>query len=856
MVPTTLPGRESNRWLIWCSTIGMMLWLGAWLGQWGTAFILSWLGFFLIRDYSKDRQKFSANLDLYKLVISAVCLAVAWLYPGPAMVSVAVAGIVAQMARKFSSNSEALEMFFELKSLRFCCLLIAVSIVRQCTSYIGFLDPVSPVSQITPIGVLVSLLASSLVIPVTFAASILFREVVASWQFSKSSRFFKTLWHSSTFDGFLIAQLVFIGILTMAPGGPGDMLVGWLVSSSRDANLEWTFPLSIGGWGHNHVPGALCGLDRVVSLSSFNVGVCLKSIMAVVCSVVFLPRMLSMSAFLTSVARRFRMDLSGQSVIEDFLEVLKQPVSKLRMKEAIPWLHNASSTFYWYLFCYALLFFMVCGLPGPLGESIDGWLDFSFTDANFRPHSLEQYPQLRWFFASLVAMIGAIPLAVTGCAFLPSMKAKFISVSADGILLPKGPYLSLWLRPFRLWSDMKAVTIRGRVGETRLNKRTLSISFFSGGSLKLKLHQLSEKDLYDLFSAIDEYADECLMSSEVLELRRSMSEVHGAKALPEEGQLRSISAENFRSTVFIPFSVGETISVPSPASAETPSVPSNKFRVVRQLAAKQLSAVYLVRLADGRLAVAKQFCFPENCPEAERMRKTFQREYELLGRLDHPRTARVIECFEQGNSSILLLEYAKGRDLRDIVERDGARSERAAVEIAIQLCEVMKYLHDQSPAVLHRDLTPDNLVIDEDRDLKLIDFGAAHQFLEGITGTLIGKQCYIAPEQLRGDPTTKSDIYSFGCTIYFLLTGEDPLALSQCDPKAQVAVSEPLRRLIMQCTEFDEKNRPHSFDEIGRTLRDIVEGRMPVQSEFDSGFWIKVPEENVMVTAPSKTGEQ
>lgn len=838
MSPTTgwLPGRSANHWFIWCCTIGMMLMLG----HWATFAVISTALYFYL-DYSENRRKFIAHADLYRLITSGIWIALAWMHPVFTVMSVAGLCLSAQILKKNNTMQRVAEEFFELRTMRFCCLLLAICIFRHVafglvdTNGSGWIPPISP------FGVFFSMVGSALAVPVVFAASVFLRETIGQWKLKSKPRFFKTLWHGLTFNLFVLAQIIFIVLVTMAPGSVGEWIVGWLVSSGRDANLIWSGPSQV---FHPALMGTINrGLEQVVSFSSFNVGLAMQTLMAAVCSVVFLPRILSISAFLTSVAKRFRLDFSTQSFVEDFLEVLKQPASKLRMKEAIPWLHNTSATFYWFLFCYALLFFSVCGLPGPLGESMIRWLDFTLTDVGFAPHSVEHYPQLRFFLASFVAMMGAVPLAVTGCTFLPTMTAKYISITCDGILLPQGPFFSLWFRPFRSWSDMKSVTIKGRVGETKLNKRTLVISFFSGGCLKLKLHQLSQKDLYDLFSAIDEYADECFIAPEVLELRRMMSETNGAKILPEEGQLRNLPADNFRSTVFVPYSVGETI-------------PNTTMRIVRQLGAKQLSAVYLVRLADGRLAVAKQFCFPVDNPEAERMRKIFLREYELLSQLEHPQTAKVLQCFEQENSSILLLEYARGRDLREIVERDGARNEKAVVDIALQLCEVMKYLHDQSPAVLHRDLTPDNLVIDEERNVKLIDFGAAHQFLEGITGTLIGKQCYVAPEQLRGEPTVKSDIYSFGCTLHFLLTGEDPVALSQCDPKDHVAISTALRKLVMQCTEFDEKDRPSSFREISRTLFEISEGNYSAQGDDDPGFRLKMPAENVMATAPSKSGEQ
>src|SRR5207253_2527019 len=130
--------------------------------------------------------------------------------------------------------------------------------------------------------------------------------------------------------------------------------------------------------------------------------------------------------------------------------------------------------------------------------------------------------------------------------------------------------------------------------------------------------------------------------------------------------------------------------------------------------------------------------------------------------------------------------------------------------------------------ILHRDLTPDNIVAGEDGQLRLIDFGAAREFLDGITGTMIGKHCYVPPEQLRGEATTISDIYSFGGTLYFLLTGRDPAALSQSSPAKTVDCSEELDLLIRDCTQFDQDKRPQSFEAILKRL-----------NLFDKGFRLR-----------------
>jgi len=102
--------------------------------------------------------------------------------------------------------------------------------------------------------------------------------------------------------------------------------------------------------------------------------------------------------------------------------------------------------------------------------------------------------------------------------------------------------------------------------------------------------------------------------------------------------------------------------------------------------------------------------------------------------------------------------------------------------------------------VIHRDFTPDNLVLQNDGKLVAIDFGAANEFIGNATGTFVGKHAYIAPEQFRGKASPQSDLYAMGGTLYYLLTGEDPLALSVSDPAEKVAVSPALAKLVYDLT--------------------------------------------------------
>lgn len=210
----------------------------------------------------------------------------------------------------------------------------------------------------------------------------------------------------------------------------------------------------------------------------------------------------------------------------------------------------------------------------------------------------------------------------------------------------------------------------------------------------------------------------------------------------------------------------------------------------------------------------KEFVLPTSALQRDRMLANFEREFQTLSGLDHPAIAKVLDMFEDGDARYIVIEFVEGSDLRSTVERRGPRAEGIVRRWALDIARTMQFLHQRETPILHRDLTPDNLMENLDGDITVIDFGAAHQFMEGVTGTLIGKQCYIAPEQLRGKPSMRSDIYSFGGTLHFLLTGEDPEALTQSDLSGYGGVSSRMAAIITKCTAFDERARYQSFDEV------------------------------------------
>ncbi|MBX9690834.1 MAG: protein kinase, partial [Cyanobacteria bacterium] len=139
-----------------------------------------------------------------------------------------------------------------------------------------------------------------------------------------------------------------------------------------------------------------------------------------------------------------------------------------------------------------------------------------------------------------------------------------------------------------------------------------------------------------------------------------------------------------------------------------------------------------------------------------------------------------------------------------------------------------------NPPVIHRDFTPDNLILHKDGTLKLIDFNVAKQVVESTTsGTVVGKHAYLPPEQFRGMPERASDIYAMGATIHYLLCGQDPEPISTSHPKrVNPALSDEINALVERATALDLQKRYKNIHELQADLN----AQAIVQSELEDSI--------------------
>ncbi len=362
------------------------------------------------------------------------------------------------------------------------------------------------------------------------------------------------------------------------------------------------------------------------------------------------------------------------------------------------------------------------------------------------------------------------------------------------------------------WNDLIAAdVIEGD------NKQTLELAFRDDSRVSLQRHDMKNAELEQLLLAIELWGTNCQRSPNLIDFQRSLQ----TAALNESiGYTRIWEEElgrRFSTTAFMPLEPGQELR-------------NGRLKVVRQLAFGGLSAIYLVETDGSELAVLKEAVVPSAVDEETMKAATarLEREFKTLTSLKHQNITAVRDYFVENNRNYLMLNYVNGQDLRQLVKQHGPRSENEVREWGITLASVLTYLHNHEPPILHRDFTPDNVVLQNDGQLVVIDFGAANEFIGQATGTLIGKQAYIAPEQLRGKAQPSSDIYALGASLFFLLTGRDPKPLAVAHPKSVIPeISTEFDDLIATCTAFEPNMRFSSADEVLAALNALPVNTTP-----------------------------
>jgi predicted Ser/Thr protein kinase len=172
----------------------------------------------------------------------------------------------------------------------------------------------------------------------------------------------------------------------------------------------------------------------------------------------------------------------------------------------------------------------------------------------------------------------------------------------------------------------------------------------------------------------------------------------------------------------------------------------------------------------------------------------FRREARSVAQLTHPNIVTVIDRGEQDGRQFIVFEYVDGLNLKELIDEEGPLPVGQAIELALQVARGLSFAHEQG--LVHRDVKPQNVLIDADGRAKVTDFGIARSLdVDGmtITGTIMGTSNYIAPEQARGQPVDEqTDVYSLGCVLYELLAGRPPYVGDNFVTVAMQHVNDPI----------------------------------------------------------------
>ena len=265
-----------------------------------------------------------------------------------------------------------------------------------------------------------------------------------------------------------------------------------------------------------------------------------------------------------------------------------------------------------------------------------------------------------------------------------------------------------------------------------------------------------------------------------------------------------------------------------------------KYVVEKKIGAGGFGITYLARhtILDRKYAIKEFFMSGYNVrdnatnhvslqgleiKDFDRVRQTFINEARTLAHLNNEAIVKVIDIFDENGTSYMVMPFVEGTTLKSMVEKDGPMKYEMAVNYMVQICEALTYIHSKD--ILHRDVTPDNVIVTPEQKIVLIDFGSARKFIDNKTQrqTTIVKPGYAPLEQhsARSRKGAFTDIYSVGAVFYYLLTGERPMDATE---RVLEKMKEPIElnpnippqfnAIIMKAMEMDGEMRYQSAKEL------------------------------------------
>ena len=278
----------------------------------------------------------------------------------------------------------------------------------------------------------------------------------------------------------------------------------------------------------------------------------------------------------------------------------------------------------------------------------------------------------------------------------------------------------------------------------------------------------------------------------------------------------------------------------------TDSIFNSKYKFIRELGKGGCGTVFLAEnVMLGNIWAVKQI------PKDRETSISAHIEPQVLKRLNHPALPRICDVYDEQEAVYIVEDYIEGDTLKQILDNHGALQPERVLSIGFQLLNVLNYLHRLEPQpVIYRDMKPHNIIITKEDYIKLVDFGVSVVLTEKnmcSETAFIGTRGYAAPEVYSGQSADfTSDIYSFGITIFVLLTAARPEAISQIHKEIPNSITNLIKHdtrhssnihkdnhlaqdilnIIRKCTQYNKEFRYQSIEEVITAFREIEQFHM------------------------------
>jgi len=266
---------------------------------------------------------------------------------------------------------------------------------------------------------------------------------------------------------------------------------------------------------------------------------------------------------------------------------------------------------------------------------------------------------------------------------------------------------------------------------------------------------------------------------------------------------------------------------------------ARRYQIIEELGRGGMGRVYKAMDTEINEKVALKLITPEIAKDKKTIER-FRNELKFARKIRHKNVCQMYDLSKEEESYYITMEYVRGDDLKGMIRRMGGFSAAQAITIAKQVCNGLTEAH--KVGVVHRDLKPQNIMIDQDGNARIMDFGIARSLKgKGITGAgvMIGTPDYMSPEQVEGKETDqRSDIYSLGVILFEMVTGQTPFQgdtpftigvkhkseIPQDPKELNNQISAELSQVILRCLEKDKEKRFQNAEDLQNDLQNIEKG--------------------------------